>query len=348
MKKKNGSRIAGHKPQDAITYKNAGVNIDVTDGLIVNAKKLIDSTKVKGSVGSVGGFSGFFDPARTGIKDPLLVASTDGVGTKLKIAQLVGKHDTVGMDLVAMSVNDLICTGAKPLFFLDYYASGKVAPCVWTDVIKGIVRGCREAGCVLLGGETAEMPGFYAKGEYDLAGFAVGMVNRKKVIDGTKARPGDVILGLASSGLHSNGYSLVRKIFGANELKKNHELFLRPTTIYVKPILELAERFNVKGIANITGGGFYDNIPRSLPRGTRAIIRKGAWSVPAVFKRIIHKNPMPDKELYRTLNMGIGMVAILSRRDAAKARDMLKRKFKLKSWVIGEVVRGKQGVELVS
>ena len=330
-----------------VTYKKAGVDIDKADRLIKDIKCLVNTTRVRGVTGSIGGFGGLFDPALTGVKDPLLVASTDGVGTKLKVAQLAGKHDTVGIDLVAMCVNDIICSGAKPVFFLDYFASGRLDGRVWKDVLKGIVRGCRDAGCALLGGETAELPGMYKSGEYDLAGFGVGLVSRKSVIDGKKIKAGDVILGLASSGLHSNGYSLVRKIFSPKELKKGKGLFLRPTKIYVKPVLDVAAKTRVKGIANITGGGFYDNIPRALPAGFKAVIKKGSWPAPKVFGLITKKAQVGEKELYRTLNMGIGMVLVLSPKDARKARALLAGKHKLKSWVIGEIARGKRSTEMV-
>lgn len=330
-----------------ITYKQAGVDITKADRLIKSVKKLIDTTRVRGSMGSIGGFGGFFDPARTDVKDPLLVASTDGVGTKLKIAQLAGRHDTVGIDLVGMCVNDVICSGARPLFFLDYFAAGKLDKKIWADVIKGIVNGCRQAGCVLLGGETAELPGMYKKGEYDLAGFSVGTVDRKKVIDGKKVKAGDVLLGISSSGLHSNGYSLVRKVFTKSELKKQSVLFLKPTTIYVKPFLEVSRKMAVKGAANITGGGFYDNVPRALPGGVKAVIRKGSWRVPKVFSVITGKASIEEKELYRTFNMGIGMVLVLSRKDAVKSKELLAKKFKLKSWIIGDIVKGRKGVEII-
>ncbi|MFH1304880.1 MAG: phosphoribosylformylglycinamidine cyclo-ligase [Candidatus Omnitrophota bacterium] len=330
-----------------MTYKNAGVDIDKANRLIKKTKKLINTTRTAGSMDSVGGFGGFFDPDVFGVKNPLLVSSTDGVGTKLKIAQMAGKHDTVGIDLVAMSVNDIICSGARPVFFLDYFSTGKLNEKIWSDVIKGIVKGCRESGCALLGGETAEMPGMYPDGEYDLAGFAVGIVNRKNVLDGKKVRPGDVILGLASSGLHSNGYSLVRKIFTAAEMKKKHRLLLEPTHIYVKPFLEVARAAKIKGVAHITGGGFYDNIPRALPARARAVIRKGAWRIPEVFNLISKKTGMKETELYRTFNMGIGMIFILSDADAAKARKILKKKFGLESWKIGEITKGRNGVDVL-
>lgn len=329
-----------------ITYKDAGVDIDKADALIKKVKKLVNSTRVKGSMDSIGGFGGFFDPAAAGQKDPLLVASTDGVGTKLKIAQLAGKHNTIGIDLVAMCVNDILCCGARPVFFLDYFASGKLAGNVWSDVLHGIVKGCRESQCALLGGETAEMPGMYSRGKYDLAGFSVGVVDRKKVIDGKKIKAGDVLLGIASSGLHSNGYSLVRKIFTNKELKKDYKLFLKPTTIYVKPFLEVAKKVKIKGASNITGGGFYDNIPRMLPLGFKAVVVKNSWTVPKVFKYISKKTDIKEKELYRTFNMGIGMVLSMSKKDAEKAQKIFKNKFKLKSWIIGRVEKGKRGVEI--
>ncbi|MFC1570192.1 phosphoribosylformylglycinamidine cyclo-ligase [Candidatus Omnitrophota bacterium] len=330
-----------------VSYKSSGVDIDKADKLIKRVKGMVNTTRVKGSMDSIGGFGGFFDPAKAGEKNPLLIASTDGVGTKLKVAQISGKHDTVGIDLVAMCVNDILCSGAKPLFFLDYFACGKLDGKIWESVLTGIVGGCRDAGCALLGGETAEMPGMYKKGDYDLAGFAVGSVARNKVIDGSKIKPGDVLLGLASSGLHSNGYSLVRKIFSAKETKKNRALLLRPTTIYVKPFLKMAESVKIKGASNITGGGFYDNIPRMLPAGVKAVVKKGTWRVPKVFDLMNEKAKISEKELYRTFNMGIGMVLALSKKDALKAEKILSKKFKLKSYIIGEIVKGKRGVELI-
>jgi len=331
----------------SITYKKAGVDINKADRLIRDIKGLVRTTAVKGVVGGIGGFGGLFDPKLTGIKDPLLVASTDGVGTKLKVAQLAGRHDTVGIDLVAMCVNDIVCSGARPAFFLDYFASGKLEGKVWKDVVKGVVKGCRAAGCALLGGETAELPGMYKKGEYDLAGFAVGLVDRKKVIDGKKIKAGDAVLGLASSGLHSNGYSLVRKVVPASQLKKKSGMFLEPTAIYAKPVMGLSGKIKIKGIANITGGGFYDNIPRVLPAGLRAVIRKGSWDIPEVFGALTRRSGLGEKELYRTFNMGIGMVLVVSPKDAVKARAILSKEHGLKSWVIGLVAGGKKGAELV-
>ncbi|MCK5450198.1 MAG: phosphoribosylformylglycinamidine cyclo-ligase [Candidatus Omnitrophica bacterium] len=329
-----------------MTYKNAGVDIDKADELIKNAKKLIATTRLPGSIDSIGGFGGIFDPKSKNIKDPLLVAGTDGVGTKLKVAWIAGKHDTIGIDLVAMCVNDVLCVGAKPLFFLDYFACGKLDKKIWSDVVKGIVKGCRETGCALLGGETAEMPGMYKKGEYDLAGFSVGVVDKKKVIDGKKIKTGDVLLGLASTGPHSNGYSLIRKMFSAKKIKEHHKLFLKPTALYVKPFHALMEKVEIKGAAHITGGGFYDNIPRMMPKNKKAVIQKGSWSVPKVFQIIRAEKKIEERELYRTFNMGIGMVLALSSKDAEKAKKILEAKFKLKSWVIGEIKKGKHQVEI--
>ena len=328
-------------------YKQAGVDIDKADRLIKKAKKRINTTRVPGSVDSVGGFGGLFDASAAKVKDSFLAASTDGVGTKLKIAQITGKHDTVGIDLVAMCVNDVLCCGAKPLFFLDYFATGRLNAKIWKEVIKGIVKGCRQAGCALLGGETAEMPGMYAKGEYDLAGFSVGIADKKKVIDGGRIKKGDIVLGIASTGLHSNGYSLVRQLFTKTEIKRYQKLLLKPTMIYVKPFLGLAAKVAIKGAAHITGGGFYDNVPRILPENLKAVIRKGSWTKPKVFKLIADKTSLKEKELYRTFNMGIGMVLILSKKDAQKAIKILAKKHKLKSWIIGKVVKGKRAVEII-
>lgn len=328
------------------TYKKAGVDIDKANWLISRAKRMIDTTRITGSMDSIGGFGGLFDPAKSGIKDYVLVASTDGVGTKLKVAQSLGKHDTIGKDLVAMSVNDVLCLGAKPLFFLDYFAAGKLDAKVWKTVIKGIVKACKEAGCSLLGGETAEMPGMYVRGEYDLAGFAVGIVDRKKIINGRKIKENDCLLGIASSGLHSNGYSLVRKILTKAEMKKYRNLVLAPTFIYVRPFFELARTIEIKGAAHITGGAFYDNIPRILPQGLKALVYKGSWSIPRIFKLICEKTDIKEKELLRTFNMGIGMVLAISERDARKAQTILE-KFKLRSWVIGKIVKGRRSVEVL-
>ncbi|MBE9531704.1 MAG: phosphoribosylformylglycinamidine cyclo-ligase, partial [Proteobacteria bacterium] len=275
----------------------------------------------------------------------------DGVGTKLKVAFSTKKHDTIGIDLVAMCVNDIVVSGAEPLFFLDYLSTGNLKAEKGRDIVKGIAKGCRDAGCALIGGETAEMPGMYAKGEYDLAGFAVGVVDKKKIIDGTKIRSGNVIIGLASSGLHSNGFSLARKVlFERMKLKPTHKPkglrrdigteLLTPTRIYVKPILKLIKKFDVRGIAHITGGGLTENIPRVLPKGTKAIINKGSWPVPPIFNLIKEGGNIAPAEMMRTFNAGIGMAIIVKKKDAAKVISELKKE-KVKSFEIGTVTKGK-------
>src|SRR4051812_21352575 len=291
-----------------MTYKKAGVDVDAGDALVQRIKKLSPV---------IGGFSGLFPLPLKRIKNPQLVGCTDGVGTKLKIAFLANQHDTVGIDLVAMNVNDLLCCGAKPLFFLDYFACGKLNVDVAEKVVKGIVEGCRQSDCVLLGGETAEMPGFYKPGEYDLAGFAVGSVDRKDVIDGRSVRAGDLVLGLASSGPHSNGYSLIRKLFSDKELKKRWKEFLAPTIIYVKALQPLIKPGHtpLKALAHITGGGFTENIPRVIPKGLQVRIVRGSWPIPELFKEIQKRSELPDEEMFRTLNMGIGLVMIVSPKD---------------------------------
>lgn len=283
-------------------YRKSGVDID-------KANKLVE--KIKKIAPAIGGFSGLFPVNTKKYKNPVLVASTDGVGTKLKIAQLVNNHRGVGIDLVAMCVNDVLTVGAEPVFFLDYFACGKLDLRIAQEVIKSIHRGCRQAGCILLGGETAEMPGFYKKGEYDLAGFAVGIVEKEKIIDGKKIKPGDCIFGLPSSGLHSNGFSLVRMVFSERELRKLSEELLKPTKIYTKEILFGAGRY-AKGIAHITGGGFYDNIPRILPENCQAVIFKDSWQVPEIFSKIQRKGKISESEMFRVFNMGIGIVLISS------------------------------------
>ena len=327
-------------------YARAGVDIEAGNRFVDLIKPIVKRTHTPGVITDIGGFAGLFSLHVQHINNPVLVSSTDGVGTKLKIAQIANVHNTVGIDLVAMCVNDILCLGARPLIFLDYFATGGLDGRTWKEVIQGIVKGCRQAGCELLGGETAEMPGMYPKGEYDLAGFSVGVIDRKKIIDGSKIKCGDVLLGLASSGLHSNGYSLVRKIFTKKQLKKDHRLFLKPTFIYVEPVLDVIGKFTVKGIANITGGGFHDNINRILPKNTKAVVQKGSWKIPGVFKLIMKTADIEEKELYRTFNMGVGMTLILSPKDALKAKIFLARKFKLQSWIIGKVVKGRRGVEI--
>ncbi|MFC1501126.1 phosphoribosylformylglycinamidine cyclo-ligase [Elusimicrobiota bacterium] len=318
-----------------ITYKKAGVNIDAGNKLVKRIKKMVPS---------LGGFSGLFPLEKTKYN---LVSSTDGVGTKLKLAFILNKHDTVGIDLVAMNVNDLVCCGAKPLFFLDYFACGKLDVGLAEKVVKGIIAGCRQAGASLLGGETAEMPGFYKQGEYDLAGFAVGVVEKGKEISGKDIKPKDVLIGLPSSGPHSNGYSLIRKVFTKNELKKYGRQLIMPTKIYVKEILALLKKFNVKtknvvALSHITGGGFYDNIERLLPDNCKAVIKKNSWKVPEIFKTIQQKGKMTDKEIYRTLNMGIGMVIAVRPKYAARIKQSIKS-----SKLIGYIDKGKKSVEII-
>lgn len=335
------------------TYEQAGVP-HLKGDAAYNRKiaTLIRSTHVSGVCGDTLGFASLFDLKKTGMKDALLVASTDGVGTKLELARLLGKHDTIGIDLVAMCVNDLITSGAQPLFFLDYYATGKFQTEVIEEVLKGVVDGCRQAGCALVGGETAIMPGFYSakkehgSAQYDIAGFSVGAVERKKVVTGKTIKIGDVVLGIQSSGFHSNGYSLLRKIFSTKELAGSiGRKLLTPTIIYVRPVMKLVKALPVKGIINITGGGFYDNIPRVIPKGLGVVIDSKAWKVPGIFRTAQKAGKISDHEMYKTFNMGVGMVVILDKRQVKRAQKILKG-FKLNSWVIGKIVRS-NGVAVV-
>ncbi|MCM8770329.1 MAG: phosphoribosylformylglycinamidine cyclo-ligase [Candidatus Omnitrophica bacterium] len=334
-----------------MTYKKAGVDIDRANMFVENIKPLIKKTHDINVLAGVGGFGGLYKFEK-GYREPVLVSSTDGVGTKLKIAIEVNKHDTVGIDLVAMNVNDVLCAGARPLFFLDYIACAKLRPPILTEVIKGISQGCVEAGCVLIGGETAEMPGMYKENDYDLAGFCVGVVERSQIIDGAKIEAGDKVIGLESSGLHSNGFSLVRKVFSKNEIKRLTPELLRPTRIYVKPVLALLQtkdnklEAGIRGIAHITGGAFYDKISRILPAHINVRINKNSWIAPKIFQLIQNKGNIEDKEMYRTFNMGVGMVLIVKPETAPHIISALS-KFKIKSWVIGEAVRGKKEVEIV-
>ncbi len=280
------------------------------------------------------------------MKEPVLVSSTDGVGTKLMLADLQGKFDTVGIDLVAMSVDDVIVTGAEPLFFLDYIACGRLDKAQLAQVVKGVVKGCREAGCALVGGETAELPGLYFPGQWDLAGFCVGIVDRPKIIDGRACRKGDAVLGLASSGLHSNGYSLARKAFTEKELKGpiGREL-LKPTRIYTRAILAVLKKVKIKAMAHITGGGFYDNIPRVVPEGLGVRVRAGSWPVPRIFRTIQERGGVADREMYRTLNMGIGMAVVVAAADAEKAIRLFAAQGR-KAYRIGEIVKGRKEVTI--
>lgn len=329
-----------------ITYKSAGVDIDKANAFVEAIKKLTKSTARHGAAGKIGSFGGTFELKSAKYKNPVLVSSTDGVGTKLKIAFLADKHDTVGIDLVAMNVNDVVTTGAEPLFFLDYIATGKIDKGVLVDVVKGIAEGCRQAGCALVGGETAEMPGFYKEGEYDLAGFCVGAVEKDEVIDGSRIRLGDLVLGLESSGLHSNGYSLVRRIFSQSKLKSLLRELLRPTRIYVKPILALKKKFDIKGIAHITGGAFLEKIPRIVPKDKSLVIIKGSWPVQRIFKIIEKEAEVAESEMYRTFNMGLGMIVVVSPKDFKAARDLL-AEFGINSWNVGSIEKGRGEVRII-
>ncbi len=323
-----------------LTYRAAGVDIDKAEGFVGAIKGLVKSTYIPGVMAKTKAFGSLFAPPK-GYKEPVLVSSTDGVGTKLLIAKQLNKHDTVGIDLVAMNVNDVLCVGAKPLFFLDYIACGKLHQGVLVDVMKGISEGCRQAGCALIGGETAEMPGMYKEDEYDLAGFTVGVVERRKVIDGSKMKPGDVVIGLPSSGAHSNGYSLIRKVFSASEMKKHGKLILEPTRIYVKNILPIVDKFDIRALAHNTGGAFYEKLTKCLPDKLAFGITKGSWPMPEVFRLVMEKSDIAEKELYRTFNMGIGFIVVVRKSDVVGVQKTLARTG-MPSYVIGEVIRRKK------
>lgn len=335
------------------SYKAAGV--DVTAGYegVRLMKKHIKRTEIPGCISGIGGFGGLFEPDLTGIKHPVLVSGTDGVGTKLKLAFLMNKHNTIGIDAVAMCVNDIICCGAKPLIFLDYIALGKNVPELVADIVSGVAEGCVQAGCALVGGETAEMPGFYPVDEYDVAGYATGIVDKDKILDSSKIKAGDAIVGIASSGVHSNGFSLVRKVFNINEqnLKSFYpelgmslgESLLTPTKIYVKPVLDLLSKVDVKSISHITGGGFYENIPRALPEGIAAKIDKSSYEVPAIFRLIQREGEIPEHDMYNTFNMGIGMALVVDKADAQRTVEILKANGE-NAYVIGETVESSEGV----
>src|SRR3990172_6121706 len=307
-----------------LSYKDAGVDIDAGDALVERIKPLARRTMRAGVMAGIGGFGALFEiPGR--YREPVLVSGTDGVGTKLKLAFALRRHDTVGIDLVAMSVNDILVQGAEPLFFLDYFACGKLDVDTAAAVIGGIARGCELSGCALIGGETAEMPGMYPPGEYDLAGFAVGAVEKDRVIDGRSIHPGDVLLGLASSGAHSNGYSLIRRIIGDTQVSSEMaDSLMEPTRIYVKPLLKLMAALPVKGLAHITGGGLTGNVPRMLPQGTRAVIRGKSWPRPELFGWLQHEGNVAEDEMHRVFNCGIGMVVALAKGDAEPAAELLR------------------------
>ena len=332
-----------------ISYKDAGVDIGKGDSFVQAIKPMVESTFRPDVVTGLGGFAGCVSLSLERYKKPILVSSTDGVGTKLKIAFMMDRHDTIGVDLVAMCVNDIVLTGARPLFLLDYLATSQLDPARGKAVVEGIVKGCLEAECSLIGGETAEMPGFYKKGEYDLAGFAVGIVENAELIDGTRVTVGDKVIGIASSGLHSNGFSLVRKVLLDHHkmnLKKQveeigeilGEELLRPTRIYVKTVLNLVRDFSMGGIAHITGGGITENIPRVIPKGCRANIHRGTWDVPLIFPFLKERGKISEEEMFRTFNNGIGMILIVKPKDL---EDILGRLRSLgeKAFAIGEIER---------
>jgi len=338
-----------------ISYKDAGVDVQRGYDAVSLMKKHVQKTMNKNVLGDLGSFGGFFALDKEDCDEPVLVAGTDGVGTKLRYAMLMDKHDTVGIDAVAMCVNDIVCQGAKPLFFLDYIATGRIHPDKIADIVGGVAEGCVQAGCALIGGETAEMPGFYGDDEYDIAGFSVGVVQKSRVINGSSIKAGDALVGLASSGIHSNGFSLVRRLFGENpsdltrysaELKKSvGEEVLTPTRIYVKTVLELLKSYSIKGIAHITGGGFIENIPRILPKGLKARINIGSYEVLPVFNVLAQLSGLEQAQLYNTFNMGIGMVLAM---EPSEADSIVKTAGQMgeKAYIIGEVAQGEGGVEL--
>ncbi len=334
-----------------LTYKKAGVDIERAAAFKGAIKAMVRRSFRPEVLKDIGGFGSFFAFDHKRFRHPVLVSSADGVGTKLKVAFCADRHDTVGIDVVGMNVNDILCTGAEPLFFLDYIACGRLKPSVLTYVVRGIIEGCVRSGCSLIGGETAEMPGMYAAGEYDLAGFCVGVVERRSIIDGSTIRPGDVAIGLASSGLHSNGFSLVRKVFREKELLHMSAELLIPTRIYVKPVLALLRQCNrrrqfIRGIAHITGGAFYDKIARILPPRVDCRIDKQSWKAPDLFKLIQNRAGLPDRQMYATLNMGVGLVLITEPSISADCVSFLAEQG-VESWVIGKIKTGKGKVEIV-
>jgi len=336
-----------------ITYKDAGVNIEAANKLVDRIKAMAKTSFRPEVLSDIGGFSGLFELKPDVYKRPVLTASTDGVGTKLKIAFMMNRHDTIGIDLVAMCVNDILAQGAEPLFLLDYIATSSVDPQTLEAVIAGVTRGCKESGCALIGGEIAEMPSFYEQGEYDIAGFVVGVVDYEKIINGSQIKPGDKLIGIASSGLHSNGYSLVRKVvFEKLNLNLNDtidvlgrtlgEELLEPTRIYVQPVLTLLSAFTIRGISHITGGGLLDNIPRILPEECQAVIHKGSWEIPPIFTFLEEKGGISEQEMLRTFNNGIGMVLVIPQEEVIDVNSRLQQ-LQLASFTIGEIVKRKDG-----
>ncbi len=335
------------------SYKAAGVDVTAGYKSVELMKKYVARTKTDGVVSGIGGFGGLFAPDFNGMEEPVLVSGTDGVGTKIKLAFLLDKHDTIGIDAVAMCVNDVICCGAKPLFFLDYIAIGKNVPEKVAEIVSGIAEGCVQSGCALIGGETAEHPGLMPVDEYDVAGFSVGIADKSKIIDGSKLKAGDILIGLRSTGVHSNGFSLVRKIFDINEETINAvypeldkplgEALLTPTRIYVKPILALIDEVEVKALSHITGGGFYENIPRMLKDGLTAKIKKDSIPILPIFNLMQRVGNISEHDMFNTFNMGVGMIAAVSKNEADKALEILKQNGE-DAVVLGEVIEGNEGV----
>ena len=334
------------------SYREAGVNIEAGYEGVKLMRRHVARTMIPGVVSDIGGFGGLFAPDIKGMAEPVLVSGTDGVGTKIRIAQLMDKHDTIGIDCVAMCVNDIICCGAKPLFFLDYIAIGKNEPEKVASIVSGVAEGCVQSGCALIGGETAEHPGMMAAGDYDLAGFSVGIVDKPKVIDNSRMAPGDVILALPSSGIHSNGFSLVRKVFDVEHAALDRhvpelgrtlgEALLEPTVIYVKPVLRCMEAADVKGVSHITGGGFFENIPRCIPEGLGAKIDKATVRTPAIFKMLQEQGDISEHDMFNTFNMGVGMTVVVPKEDADRAIAALD----CGAYVVGEIVSGGEKVTL--
>ncbi|MDY3988874.1 MAG: phosphoribosylformylglycinamidine cyclo-ligase [Massilioclostridium sp.] len=338
------------------SYKEAGVDVTAGYEAVKLMKDHVARTMTDGVLGGIGGFGGLFQPNLTGMQEPVLVSGTDGVGTKLKLAFLLDKHDTVGIDCVAMCVNDIICCGAQPLFFLDYIAVGKNYPEKVAKIVSGVAEGCVQSGCALIGGETAEMPGFYPEDEYDLAGFSVGIVDKQKIVDVNAQKAGDVLIALPSSGVHSNGFSLVRKVFDVENAdlgrtfdgldKPLGETLLTPTKIYVKPMLELFKAVTVKAVSHITGGGFYENIPRSLPDGLCAKIDKASLRILPIFDVIQQVGNIPERDMFNTYNMGVGMCVAVDKADADKAVEVLQANG-VDAYVMGELANGSQPIEIL-
>ncbi|SHF32995.1 phosphoribosylformylglycinamidine cyclo-ligase [Desulfofundulus australicus DSM 11792] len=343
--------------KQGLTYAEAGVDIAAGNRAVELMKESVRSTFRPEVLAEIGGFGGLFALDTTRYRHPVLVSGADGVGTKLKIAMLMDRHDTIGIDAVAMCVNDILVQGAEPLFFLDYLAVGRLVPEKVAAIVSGVAEGCRQAGCALIGGETAEMPGFYAPGEYDLAGFAVGVVERERIIDGSSIRPGDRLIGLPSSGLHSNGYSLARRVllevagYGVETYHEDlgrtvGEEMLEPTRIYVRTVLPLLEQFDIRGMAHITGGGLTENIPRILPRGTAAVVERRSWPVPPVFSLIQSIGRVAEEEMLRTFNMGLGLVMVVPEEQAGAVLEYLLQRGE-KAYLVGEIAGGEREVKYV-